>query len=280
MTKTVFALLLLLPASDIVRPAPGDRVRIRCDGGTVRIAGGDAVRLPNARRVAANVVEIVVTGDADLVVPRAAAVEWVATGKARAEVRDVAALHIDAVGGAVTARNVRGNVDGKTANGNVTVDGAGGLVDLVTGNGIIAAAHVAGGVHVVSINGKTEIACVAGGVDVKDTSGRTTVTDVEGDVDVFTALGRAYYEGALRANRFYRLRTLDGAVTLAYAAGGSGFVARLASDAMHIESDPPLAGKLRRAEVRSGDERARVVLDAVGGRVGLARSAAPRPACR
>jgi hypothetical protein len=180
----------------------------------------------------------------------------------------------------VVARNVRGNVDGKTANGNVTVDGAGGLVDLVTGNGNIAAARVAGGVHVVSINGKTDIRCVAGGVDVRDTSGRVTVSDVDGDVDVFTALGQARYDGALRASRFYRLRTLDGAVTLAYAPGGSGFVAQLASDAAQIDTDPPLAGKHRRAEVRGGDERARIVLDAVGGRVALERKNAPRPACR
>jgi len=272
---TNFAFLLLFSAL-----APGDRVRIHCDSGTVRISAGDAVRLPNARRVSANVVEVDVSGDADLVVPRNAAVEWIAAGKARAEVRDVAALRIDSAAGVVVAHNVRGNVDGKTGNGNITVDGAGGLVDLVTGNGNIAAAHVAGGVHVISINGRTEIRCVTGGVDVRDTSGKVTVADVDGDVDVFTALGQAHYEGALHASRLYRLHTLDGAVALAYAPGGSGFVAQLASDAGQIDTDPPLAGKLRRAEVRVGDERARVVLDAVGGRVELARTNAPRPACR
>src|ERR1043166_4143158 len=269
MTNTAFAVLLLLSAI-----APADRVRVRCNGGTVRISAGDAVRLPNAHRVAANVVEVDVSGDADLVVPRAAAVEWIATGKARADVRDVAALRIDDASGTVTARNIRGNVDGKTGNGNVTVDGAGGLVDLVTGNGNIIVARVAGGVHVVSINGKTEIRCVAGGVDVKDTSGRVTISDVDGDVDVFTALGRASYDGALRASHIYRLRTLDGALRLDYAPGGSGFVAQLASDAMQSDPGPPLAGRPRRAEVRVGDERARVVLDAVGGRVELARIAA------
>jgi len=274
MTNAAFSVLLLLAAI-----APADRVRIRCNNCTARISAGDAVRLPNARRAAANVIEVDVNGDADLVVPRTAAVEWIGTGKARAEVRDVAALHIDDASGTVTARNVRGNVDGKSGNGNITIDGAGGLVDLVTGNGIIVAAHVGGGVHAVSINGRTEIRCVTGGVDVKDTSGKVAVFDVDGDVDVFTALGQAHYGGALRASHIYRLRTLDGAVALGYGPGGSGFVAQLASDAMQIDTDPPLAGKPRRAEVRVGDERARVVLDAVGGRVELARAAA-RPACR
>ena len=275
MTKTAFALLLLMSGI-----APGDRVRIRCTGGSVRISAGDALRLPNARRVAANVVEADISGDAEVVVPRTAIVEWIGSGKVRADVRDVAALHIDDVNGTVIAHNIRGNVDGKTGNGIVTVDGAAGLVDLVTGNGNITVANIAGGVHVVSINGKTDIACVAGGVDVKDTSGKVTVTAALGDVDVFTALGQARYQGALRANRFYRLRTLDGAVELAYDAGGSGFVARLASDAMQIDTEPPLAGRMKRAEVRVGDERARVVLDAVGGRVTLERGAARRPPCR
>src|ERR1043166_3247050 len=149
MTKTAFALLLLMSGI-----APGDRVRIRCTGGSVRISAGDALRLPNARRVAANVVEADISGDAEVVVPRTAIVEWIGSGKVRADVRDVAALHIADGNGTVIAHNIRGNVDGKTGNGIVTVDGAAGLVDLVTGNGNITVANIAGGVHVVSKIGR------------------------------------------------------------------------------------------------------------------------------
>jgi hypothetical protein len=106
------------------------------------------------------------------------------------------------------------------------------------------------------------------------------VTSAGGDVDLFTALGQARYDGALQAERSYRLRTLDGAVALAFAAAGSGFSAQLASDAGQIDVEPPLARKERRAQLRVGNERARVVLDAVGGRVALKRATTPIRVCR
>jgi hypothetical protein len=83
----------------------------------------------------------------------------------------------------------------------------------------------------------------------------------------------------LQADRAYRLRTLDGSVTLAYAPGSSGFSAQLASDAAHIAFDGKSAANQKRVAVRSGDERARIVLDAVVGRVNLMKRA-PMPACR
>jgi hypothetical protein len=301
MTKT-FALLLILIAlsshAEDVRVAPGDRLRIRCDGGTVTIAGGsgDIVRGPRARRVEPHVIEVVAGGDIAISAPRTIVVEWLATNKARANITDVAALHIDARGGAVTALRIAGSIDGKTANGNVTarevggnvvittgngnliIDGVRGLVDITTGNGNTSISNTRSGVHVVSINGRTEIACVGGGVTVNDTSGQTTVTSTSGDVNLFTALGKATWDGALLPEHSYRLRTLDGAVTLLRA--GGGFTAQLASDAAQIDVDPPLTKRQRRIDLRAGDERARVVLDAVGGRVELRRSTATRAVCR
>jgi hypothetical protein len=134
-------------------------------------------------------------------------------------------------------------------------------------------------VHVTSINGKTDISCAAGAVGVRDTSGRTTLSSIAGDVDLFTALGTLRYDGALQPNRAYRLRTLDGSVTLAYAPGSSGFSAQLASDAAQITIDQKQAAKQRRVFVRTGDERARIVLDAASGRVELMKRTA-MPPCR
>lgn len=294
------ALFLLLPALSLhaasIRIAPGERVRLRSDGATMTVTGGDGdmVTASDVRRIGGAVEARGTT----ITVPRTAVIEWIATGRSVATVRDVAALHIDAAAGRIEATGIRGNIDGKTANanviarnvggnvvlstgnGNITADGVRGLVDVTTGNGKNFIRNVAGGVHVVSINGATEVSCVAGAVAVEDTSGRTTVTDAQGDVVLFTALGQATYDGALRSGRSYRLRTLDGAVTLAYAPGGSGFSAELASDAAQIDIGQPSPQRQRRAAMRTGDESARIVLDAVGGRVALRKSTNARKPCQ
>jgi hypothetical protein len=239
MTKT-FALLLTLGAATL----SAQTVRVRCDSGSVTIVGGDVAAVPSA--------EIIATDGMTITVPRTASVEW---HSRRAN---------------LTARNIGGNVIVTTGNGNIRLDGVGGLVEVTSGNGNTRVSNVRGGVFATTVNGKTEISSIGGGVTVRDTSGRTTVANVAGDVDLFTALGQARYDGPLHPARSYHLRTLDGAVTLAYAAG-SGFSAHLTSDATRIEVDGKPQEKRRVVDLRAGDERARVVLDAVGGRVTLMR---------
>jgi hypothetical protein len=275
MTKPICAFLFLIHAASL--QAAVTRVRVRCDHGSATINGAtrDTVAATNVRRVDAQTVEVIANDGETIAVPSGAAVEWLSSGRATATVRDVAALHIDAAAGQIVAERIRGNIDGKTANGNVTAREVGGSVILSTGNGNINLS----GVHVTSINGKTEISCVAGAVGIQDTSGRTTISGVSGDVNVFTALGVARYDGVLQPDHSYRLRTLDGVVTLAYAPGSSGFSAQLSSDAAQIVLDQPSAARQRRMLLHVGDERARVVLDAVGGRVELTKRAT-QPPCR
>jgi hypothetical protein len=295
MTKLLVPFLILLPAASLLGAEM--RVRIRCDYGHVTIAGS-AGNTVTARTMRAGAELEVTASDGETVsVPRTAAVEWLSSGRATATVHDVASVRIDAAAGEIRAERIAGNIDGKTANGNVIardvggsvvlstgngnidIRGVRGLVEVTTGNGITTIDNAASGVRVTSINGATNISCVAGSVGVQDTSGRTTVASVAGDVDLFTALGKIRYDGVLQPNRAYRLRTLDGALTLAYAPGSSGFSAQLASDATQIEIDGKSAAKQRRVLVRSGDESARVVLDSVGGRVELLKRS-PMPACR
>jgi hypothetical protein len=294
MTK-LLAFLIVIPAVSLHAVT---HVRVRCDNGRVTIAGAsrDIVAAKNAS-VAGGSVEVIATDGETVSVPRSAAIEWLSAGRATVDVRDVAALRIDAAAGQITAERIAGNVDGKTANANVVARGVGGsvvlatgngnidlrgvrgLVEVITGNGNTTVAGASSGVHVTSINGRTAISCVAGAVGVRDTSGRTEVSSIAGDVDLFSALGTLRYDGILQPDRAYRLRTLDGSVTLAYGPGSSGFSAQLASDAAHIAIDGKIAAKQKRVAVRSGDERARIVLDAVGGRVDIMKRAALRP-CR
>jgi len=296
MTKLLVPFLILLPAAPLLGAVT--HVRIRCDNGRVIIAGSarDTVAA-RTMRVSVDAMEVTANDGETISVPRTAAIDWLSAGRATATVHDVASMRIDAAAGEIRVERIAGNVDGKTANanviardvggsvvlatgnGNIDLRGVRGLVEVTTGNGKTTIDNAASGVRVTSINGATNISCVAGGVSVQDTSGRTAVSSVAGDVDLFTALGTMRYDGVLQANHAYRMRTLDGAVTLAYAPGSSGFSAQLASDATQITIDGTPAAKQRRILVRADDESARVVLDAVGGRVELIKRS-PMPACR
>lgn len=306
MFSNALALLLVVGSAVPTLPPtsiplqPGDRIRLRHEIGLATIIGGtgktldvdmppgphrrDHVRM---RRVDPRTWEVSTNGPINLHVPRSMEIESISSARASVNIRGVRSVNVQAASGNVRVEDVAGNIDAKlgsanltlariggnlvatTGSGNITADGVHGLVDVTTGNGNTNLSNVRGGVHVVSINGKTEISCVSGAIDVKDTSGRVTVRNAAADVEIFTALGQAFYEGALQADRSYRLRTLDGAVTLTYAANGAGFTGRIASDA-----------KQQREDVRVGDQKARVVLDAVGGRIELRKGGVTPAPCR
>ena len=261
MSKSICAFLLLSAAP---LTASITRVVVRFDRGQVTITGaaGDSVSGGDSQHIDANTVEVTPKNGETIRVPAAARIEWNSNGSANGDIRDI--------GGSVILR---------TGNANIDINNVRGLVEVTTGNGNTTVANVGGGVHVTSINGKTTVSCVAGAVVVNDTSGQTNVTSAAGDVDLFTALGQARYDGALRADRSYRLHTLDGAITIGIAADGAGYSAQLSADSGRIDLDHPLPGKPHRITEREGDERARVVLDAVGGRVELTRIARV-PSCR
>jgi hypothetical protein len=277
MNRTVITLAVLFLAA----PLRAEHVLVRGGGGRVAVTAGNGYAAAGAtiRRVDAAHVEITATAaEARVTVPAASALR-IEAEKGEISATGIAGnIEAKTVRASVVVRGAGGNVVVVTGNGNVTADGVRGLVEVTTGNGNVAVMNTNGGVRVVSINGKTNIACVDGAVSVRDTSGKVFVSNTRGDVEVFTALGQASYDGALQPSRSYSIRTLDGAVSLSWTPSGAGFWASLASDAMQIDTDAPDTEERRkRMEVRWGDERARVILDAVGGRVELHKIAAAPP---
>lgn len=308
MLANVLAVLLSVGASTPAAPPmsvmevpPGTRIRVRHDTGLATITGNSGTTLDlslhsgihrdrdklRVRRTDARTLEVSTHGPATIAVPRQTDLEIVSTARSTVNVRGVHSVHVQAtsgnirvddvaanvdasVGGAnLTLTNIGGNVVVASRSGHIVANRVGGLVDVTTGNGNTVLTDVRSGVHVVTINGKTEISCAAGAIAVKDTSGRVMVRNAAEDVDIFTAIGHAFYEGALRPDRSYRLRTLNGSVSLTYAANGAGFTARVDSGA---KGEP-------RQDVRIGDESARVVLDAVGGSVALKKANAIAGRC-
>lgn len=174
-----------------------------------------------------------------------------------------------------------GAVEVRTASGEVDVEGAGGLVDVMTESGDVNVRHVRGDVRVLSLSGEVEVECVTGRVNVNNAGGAVALSGVGGDVDATTVGGEIRFEGALRADGRYHLKSMSGAVEMSLAPNPPGFTALLSSYRGQIEDSFSLKKTLKsspsavnnRVLGRYGNGQAQVTLDSFDGRVKLAKSA-------
>jgi DUF4097 and DUF4098 domain-containing protein YvlB len=141
---------------------------------------------------------------------------------------------------------------------------------------------VRGDVRVLSLSGEVEVECVTGRVNVNNTSGSVALARVGGDADATTVSGGIRFEGALRADGRYHLKSMSGEVEMSLAPNPPGFTALLSSYRGQIEDGFSLKKALKsspnavnnRVLGRYGNGQAQVTLDSFDGRVKLVRAAA------
>jgi hypothetical protein len=181
-----------------------------------------------------------------------------------------------------------GAVEVRTASGEVDVEGAGGLVDVMTESGDVHVRHVRGDVRVLSLSGEVEVECVTGRVNVNNTSGSVALARVGGDADATTVSGEIRFEGALRADGRYHLKSMSGAVEMWLAPNPPGFTALLSSYRGQIEDGFSLKKALKsnpnavnnRVLGRYGNGQAQVTLDSFDGMVKLAKAGGTTQDCK
>ncbi|HLM57926.1 MAG TPA: hypothetical protein VK422_17610 [Pyrinomonadaceae bacterium] len=178
---------------------------------------------------------------------------------------------------AVKLRDV-GAVEVRTERGPVEVDGASGLVDVITTDGHVHIRNVKGDVRAVSLSGRVEVRCVRGRVNVSNTQGAIVLAGVDGDVDATTVNSDVTFDGPLRGEGRYHLKSMSGAVEMGVRRNPPGFTALLSSYRGAVESDfklgprqPPKGPAGTRLLGRHGDGRAQITLDSFDGHVKLSR---------
>lgn len=219
-------------------------------------------------------------------VPRYAELESISVNRSEVEVEGLETpVAVDGRRSTVRLRRV-GAVEVRTERGAVEVEGARGLVDVLTESGYVSVRDVRGDVRVLSLSGDVEVACVAGRVNVSNTRGAVRVVGAGGDVDATTVDGEIRFDGRLRADGRYHLKSMSGAVEMTVAADPPGFTALLSSYRGQIEDGFALKkvktaapasdqrGPDNRLLGRHGDGQAQVTLDSFDGKVRLARAAA------
>jgi hypothetical protein len=220
--------------------------------------------------------------------PRYAEIEQIEVNRSEVEIEGVETpVAVNGRRSTIRLRRV-GAVEVRTASGEVDVEGAGGLVDVMTESGDVNVRHVGGDVRVLSLSGEVEVECVTGRVNVNNTSGSVALARVGGDADATTVSGEIRFEGALRADGRYHLKSMSGAVEMSLAPNPPGFTALLSSYRGQIEDGFSLKKTLKsgpntvnnRVLGRYGNGQAQVTLDSFDGRVKLAKAAGTTEGCK
>jgi DUF4097 and DUF4098 domain-containing protein YvlB len=220
--------------------------------------------------------------------PRYAEIEQIEVNRSEVEIEGVETpVAVSGRRSTIRLRRV-GAVEVRTASGEVDVEGAGGLVDVMTESGDVNVRHVGGDVRVLSLSGEVEVECVTGRVNVNNTSGSVALARVGGDADATTVSGEIRFEGALRADGRYHLKSMSGAVEMSLAPNPPGFTALLSSYRGQIEDGFSLKKTLKsgpntvnnRVLGRYGNGQAQVTLDSFDGRVKLAKAAGTTEGCK
>jgi hypothetical protein len=218
-------------------------------------------------------------------VPRWAELDLISVNRSEVEVEGVETpVAVDGKRSTIRLRRV-GAAEVRTESGAVEVEGAGGLVDVLTESGYVYVRDVRGDVRVLSLSGEVRVACVRGRVNVGNTRGAVRVAGAGGDVDATTVSGDIQFDGRLRADGRYHLKSMSGAVEMALAPDPPGFTALLSSYRGRIEDgfalkrvksaapSPDQKTPDNRLLGRHGDGQAQLTLDSFDGTVRLVRAA-------
>jgi hypothetical protein len=220
--------------------------------------------------------------------PRYAEIDLITVNRSEVEITGLpTSVTVSGKRSAIRLRDV-GAVEIRTERGPVEVDGAGGLVDVVTTGGSVSIRNVRGDVRALSLSGRIEVHCVRGRVNVSNTEGPVFLAGVDGDVDATTVNSDVRFDGPVRAEGRYHLKSMSGAVEMSVRRNPPGFTALLSSYRGRVESDfklttnqPPNGTSGSRLLGRYGDGRAQITLDSFDGRVKLGRPGpGPPEACR
>lgn len=120
-------------------------------------------------------------------------------------------LAADTTNGAITVRNIAGNVKADTTNGRVEIRDVGGDVRVDATNGKIILSNIGGRASVDTTHGDIHMENVASGVQVETTNGRIVLTQIGGDIQADATNGVISIDGADGA---VKAETVNGDITL------------------------------------------------------------------
>jgi hypothetical protein len=223
----------------------------------------------------------------DVKVPRYAALDAIEVRSGDLNISSIdGPVSVVSGGSNVTASHV-GSLEVRTRSGDVRAEDVGGLVYVVASSSNIDVRRSQGDVRATTINGDINVQCVKGRVDASTSRGEITLTNVGGDVEATTTDSPINFTGTIAQNGRYRLKSMEGRITMSIPDGSPGFTANLMSYNSDASTDfavratnaSPGSQASRRVEARHGDGQAQITLDSFSQSVRLVKLAGAAPAC-
>lgn len=188
--------------------------------------------------------------------------------------RHVEIESISVESGSIEVSDVSGALNIRNENGDVKVENVEKAVNVAVNRGNITVTNVGGDVHLFALIGALSARCVKGRVEANNTSGPITIFNIGGDVDAETTAGSIDLTSAVSSNGRYRLKTMEGKLSMSISANTPGFTANLWSYRGEVRSDFPLAqesqtGTVHRLSGYHGNGQAQIKLDSFGGNISL-----------
>jgi hypothetical protein len=188
--------------------------------------------------------------------------------------RHVEIESISVEAGSIEVSDVTGALNIRNENGDVKVENVEKAVNVSVNRGSVSVTNVGGDVHLFALIGALSARCVKGRVEASNTSGPITIFNIGGDVDAETTAGSIDLTCAVNSNGHYRLKTMDGKLSMSVSADAPGFTANLWSYRGEVRSDFPLAqesqaGTVHRLSGHYGNGQAQIKLDSFGGNISL-----------
>jgi hypothetical protein len=183
--------------------------------------------------------------------PRHAELEVINVNRSEVEVTDIETpVVVNGNRSFIRLRRV-GAVEARNGSGDVEVEGASGLVDVTTESGHVSIRDARGDVRALSLSGDVTIRCARGRVNVNNARGSINISGAGGDADATTVNGDITFNGSLKADGRYHLKSMSGAVGMTLYGNPPGFTALLSSYRGQIED----GFSLKRLAKASGDSR-------------------------
>jgi DUF4097 and DUF4098 domain-containing protein YvlB len=182
-----------------------------------------------------------------------------------------------------------GSLEVRSRGGDINVEDVDGLVYIVASSGDINVRRSNGDVRATSTNGNINVSCAKGRVDASNVRGEITLTNVGGDVEATTTEADINFAGTIANNGRYRLKSMEGKITMSVPESSPGFTATLMSYNSDASTDFTVRSSTahtdsqsnRRVEARHGDGQAQITLDSFSQPVRLVKLAAGAPpACK
>ena len=104
-------------------------------------------------------------------------------------------------------------------------------------NGSVTVHNTGGDLRANSSTGDIVIQCVKGRAEVSSASGSIDLTGIASDTDASSASGSVSFQGSIRANGSYSLKSISGEVQMTIQPDAPGFTATLITYSGDVESE-------------------------------------------